>query len=222
MSKTDILNYFYMNSTDLDAITILTIMGIGLLMAAIIYITYKFTYTGVAYSAKFNASNVAILLITIVIMLMISSNIVISLGMVGALSIIRFRTAVKDPRDTVFIFWSIVEGLSVGSQNFKLSIVSTLVIALVIFIMSFSHKRNDKYLLIVRGDEQLQLEEIEQILKKQLRKYSMKAYNASDRTEVIFEMRAKENQCTAVVKDVKALQHAISVNLLLETGETVG
>ncbi len=89
------------------------------------FITYRVTHLSTAYSAKINATNVAITLITAVIMLMISSNIVISLGMVGALSIIRFRTAIKDPWDTVYIFWAVVEeGLAIGSQNFKLSFIA--------------------------------------------------------------------------------------------------
>ena len=84
-----------------------------------------------------------------IIMLMISSNIVISLGMVGALSIIRFRTAIKDSRDTVFIFWAITEGLCVGSQNFKLSIITTLFLAILMLIIGFIPKLYSKYLIVI-------------------------------------------------------------------------
>ena len=137
MGKDEIFNYFYTNSANLGIKTTIIIMLGGLVIGAFIYLTYFFTYRGVAYNARFNASLVVILLICVVIMLMISSNIVISLGMVGALSIVRFRTAVKDSRDTVFIFWSIAEGLSVGSQNFKLALVTTLFIGIVIAGVSF-------------------------------------------------------------------------------------
>lgn len=107
MSKSDIVNMFYQSGASLGGKRILILLLAGLAVGAVIFITYRITYTGVNYSFRFNLSNVVILLITVVIMIMISSNIVITMGMVGALSIIRFRTAIKDPRDTVFIFWSV-------------------------------------------------------------------------------------------------------------------
>ena len=104
MSKEEILSYFYTNSTNYGVKSTLVILLCGLCAGMIIYLTYYVTSEKVVYNRKFNWSLVAFLLITIIIMLMISSNIAISLGMVGALSIVRFRTAVKDSRDTVFIF----------------------------------------------------------------------------------------------------------------------
>lgn len=136
MSKEEIFNYFYTNSVNLGAKQIITIMLSGVLIAAIIYATYYISYRGVSYNSRFNWSLTAILLIAVVIMLMISSNIVISLGMVGALSIVRFRTAVKDSRDTVFIFWAIAEGLCVGSRNLKLALITTLFIAVILLLTS--------------------------------------------------------------------------------------
>ena len=104
MSASQILEWFSLNSVNLTITNIILVMLFGTLIASIIFITYRMTYRGVAYNQNENISNVIVLLVTIVIMLMISSNIVISLGMVGALSIVRFRTAIKDPKDTIFIF----------------------------------------------------------------------------------------------------------------------
>lgn len=109
MSKKDLLDLLNWQNQTIGGRRLLFILCVGLAISAVIFVTYRLTYNGVSYNAKFNISNSVILLITIVIMIMISSNIIISLGMVGALSIVRFRTAIKDPRDTVFIFWSIAE-----------------------------------------------------------------------------------------------------------------
>ena len=107
MTKQDIFNYFYTNSANFGVRNIVFTMLGGLLIGFIIYLTYKFSHRSVSSNQRFNAMLIVVLQISIVIMLMISSNIVISLGMVGALSIVRFRTAIKDPKDTMFIFWSI-------------------------------------------------------------------------------------------------------------------
>ena len=104
MSKSDILQWFGMNTEALTSLRILFVLAVSIAVGAVIFITYRLAYRGVAYDARFNVSNVVLVLISAVIMLMISSNIAISLGMVGALSIVRFRTAIKDPQDTIYIF----------------------------------------------------------------------------------------------------------------------
>lgn len=223
MSKKDILEYFYTNSTELSAQKILIILAFGLIISAIIFITYKITYAGVSYSIKFNSSNVVILLITVVIMLMISSNIVISLGMVGALSIIRFRTAIKDPRDTVYIFWSLVEGLCIGSQNFKLSIISTLVIAIVLLGFSFFTRRQDKYLVIIRGTGIMENDKILEIIRASAKSVRLKASNNSETaSEAIFEAVMKGGVKSELISEIQSQKNVFSVNYLLETGEIVG
>lgn len=223
MSKRDILEWFQTNSSSLTTGRIIAIMLMGLLMAAVIFITYRITYTGVAYNLKFNASNVAILLITIVIMLMISSNIVISLGMVGALSIVRFRTAVKDPRDTVFIFWSIVEGLCIGSQNNKLALVSTLMIALVLLAFSFVMKLGHNYLLIIRGASDLSVEQVREAIKRSAPKSRVKTVNSTELSvEMIVELRLKNELDGKLVADIRSLPGVTAVNWLLESGDSVG
>ena len=103
MSKEEVLGYFYTNSNEYGVKTTLLILLCGLAVGMVIYLTYYITAEKVAYNSKFNWSLVIMHLITVVVMLMISSNIAVSLGMVGALSIVRFRTAVKDSRDTMFI-----------------------------------------------------------------------------------------------------------------------
>lgn len=224
MSKKDIVEWFAVNNASLSGMKILLLLCIGMVLAAIVFMTYKVTYQGVSYNAKFNFSNVIILLITEVIMMMISSNIVVSLGMVGALSIVRFRTAVKDPRDTVYIFWSIVEGLCVGSQNMKLAVVSTLFIAIVIIVSSFAGKRKDSYVLIIRGGEKaVSQEEIEAIIDNYTVKRELETVNRTEfSTEMVYEVRTRKALGMELTEALQAVEAVESVNWLLKSGEMVG
>ncbi len=151
MSKEEVLGYFYTNSSKYGVKTTLIILLCGLAVGMVIYLTYYISSEKIAYNRKFNWSLVIMHLITVVVMLMISSNIAVSLGMVGALSIVRFRTAVKDSRDTMFIFWAMAEGLCVSSQNWRLTFTTVLFIAAVLIFSSKVPGSRNKYLLIVRG-----------------------------------------------------------------------
>ncbi|NBH83650.1 DUF4956 domain-containing protein [bacterium C-53] len=224
MNKKDIVEWFAANSANLSGVKILLLLCIGTALGAVIFMIYKVTYQGVSYNAKFNFSNVIILLITEVIMMMISSNIVVSLGMVGALSIVRFRTAVKDARDTVYIFWAIVEGLCVGSQNMKLAVVSTLFIAIVIVAATFAGRKKDAYVLIIRGGEAaVSQEDVEQVIHQYAVKHELKTVNRTEySTEMVYEIRAKETLNMKLAEEVRAIDAVESVNWLLKTGEMAG
>ena len=109
------------------------------------------THSGTSYSARFNVSLVQITLTTTLVMCVIGNNVALSLGMVGALSIVRFRTAIKDPRDTAYIFWSVGIGICCGVSEFMIAGVGSSVI--LVYLLIFGHVRsNDRYLIIVRGE----------------------------------------------------------------------
>ena len=195
----------------------------GLVIGAIIFVTYYISYKGVAYNIKFNISLVVIMLISIVIMLMISSNSVISLGMVGALSIVRFRTAIKDSRDTVFIFWAIAEGLSIGSQNFKLSLVTTLFIADVLAGSTYLPKMQTKYLVIVSGSDELDEKRVEHALKRAAKYYRLRSSSKSNgRKEIIYEITLGKNGSVRAVSTIADFDGVNTFNLVAESGENVG
>ncbi len=224
MSKEEIFRYFYTNNANLGIKSTLFIMATGLLIGAILYFTYYVSYRGVAYNQKFNLTLVISLLISVVIMLMISSNIVLSLGMVGALSIVRFRTAVKDSRDTIFLFWAIAEGLCVGSQNSKLALVSSLFIAAVIIAASLLPKIFQKYMLIVTGGtETIDIAQLMQELNPYVLDSKLRTANKNQHhQEYIFELRTKGELNVEVIEQLKQLVGVESVNYLIESGETVG
>lgn len=223
MTKSDILDWFSVNNASLDANKILFVLGVGIMVGAIIFVTYRITYSGVNYNAKFNVGNVVMLLIASVIMMMISSNIAISLGMVGALSIVRFRTAIKDTQDTVYIFWSIVEGLCIGAQIYKLAVISVIVIAVVLVAASFYYNAKKKYLIIVRGGQKVNIEEIIQIIESGYKKTCLKAANyGTEHSELIVEVSAKEDIDIKVIDALRQAADVFSVNWLLEMGEHIG
>lgn len=124
---------------------------VALILGMVIYISYKFSHSGAIYSARFNVSLLMLTMVTTLIMNVIGNNIALSLGMVGALSIVRFRTAVKDPRDTAYIFWCIAVGISCGVSYYVMAAIGTGMIFLMMLIMG-AVKSNDRYLLIINSD----------------------------------------------------------------------
>ncbi|MEX1376011.1 MAG: DUF4956 domain-containing protein [Eubacteriales bacterium] len=145
------MNDFLLNNlTDLADLNFKVVLLNNLVTVAtsvFIMLTYRITYTGTAYSKKFNVSLGMMTIVTTFIMSVISNNIALSLGMVGALSIIRFRTAVKDVRDTTFIFWGIAVGISCGVSQYLLAAITSVVIF--IFLMVFGYINDDEKITLV-------------------------------------------------------------------------
>lgn len=224
MSTEELLSYFYTNNTNYNIKRTLIIMGVGLIVGMIIYFTYYISCEKVAYNRKFNWSLVITSLITVVVMLMISSNIAISLGMVGALSIVRFRTAVKDSRDTVFIFWAIAEGLCVSSQNYKLTLVTVLFISIVIIISSKIPGIYNRYLIVIKGsDAAIDTSELEKIIGAKTVNCRLRTANKSEvHQDYIFEVKTKGELELPMLDDLLKISGVESVNYIVESGETVG
>lgn len=122
----------------------------AILAGAVIFLSYRFSHGGAVYSGRFNVSLWMLTLVTTMVMCVIGNNIALSLGMVGALSIVRFRTAVKDARDTAYIFWAIAVGICCGISDFVTALLGSVVIFLLMLAIG-GIKSNTRYLLIVRG-----------------------------------------------------------------------
>lgn len=164
----------------------------ALILGFIIYLSYRFSHSGAVYSARFNVSLLMLTLITTMIMNVIGNNIALSLGMVGALSIVRFRTAIKDSRDTTYIFWCIAVGICCGVSYYTLAFIGTGLIFLVMLIFG-SVKANDRYLLIVHANKESAGKEIENVILIQYRGKAVLrvANHAGSRLEYIYELSAK-------------------------------
>ena len=136
--KDNFLSGFSLSTQNLTLPNVLISLGIAFLLGMVIYFIYKKTYRGVLYSHSFNLSLIMLSMVTTLVIMCISSAPALSLGMVGALSIVRFRTAVKDPMDTVYMFWAIAVGITVGANFILFSIIGTLVIAVILLVLSFT------------------------------------------------------------------------------------
>ena len=168
----------------------------------------------------FGVTLIVILLIAAVIMLMISSNIVISLGMVGALSIVRFRTAIKDSRDTVYIFWAITEGLCTGSQNYQMAILTSVCVACVLIVSSLIPLHINKYIVVLHiGKEKPEQKQLEEILSKVSKSSVIRTMNMEEESgEIIIEVKSKKGICLDDVELLKTLPGVVSVNWIEESG----
>ena len=149
--KHDLYQYLANQGGNMTVREIAICFAAALVIAFIIFISYRVSHATTVYSAKFNVSLVMLTIVTTLIMSVIGNNVALSLGMVGALSIVRFRTAVKDPRDTAYIFWCIAAGVCCGIQDFTVATIGSATVFFVMLILG-NVKSNDRYLLIVRGN----------------------------------------------------------------------
>ena len=202
--------------------TVFLILIIAFIVAMIIYLTYKNTYTGVMYNPRFNVSLVMITMVTTIVMVVIGSNISVSLGMVGALSIIRFRTAVKDPRDTAFIFWGVVSGLACGTQNYTIVLAGSIVICLVLFIFKKVSASDDKYLLIVKGKD-LDTNKVDKVVEQNTKYFSCKGkYIKNNDVELIYDIKLKKKNDDRIISILNESKNIETVNLVANNTDTMG
>ena len=165
MSTQDIIKKSVLEgfSTDISVSQIIAVLGVTLLIALYIYIIYRLCSNSNFYSKDFNKTLAVIPIITAAIVLAIQSNLVISLGMVGALSIVRFRNAVKNPLDLLFLFWAISVGIICGAGLFSVAVIMSLAVTILVFLLDLIKAPNAPYLLVVQRenkDIELQLKDI--------------------------------------------------------------
>ncbi len=203
--------------------TVLLVLLVAFLVSLIIYLTYKNTYTGVLYNPRFNVSLIMITMVTTMVMVVIGSNISVSLGMVGALSIIRFRTAVKDPRDTAFIFWCVVSGLACGTQNYTIVIVGSVFICLILFLFKKYTTKNNKYVLIIKG-KSFDLKEVEKTLDKKLKDYICKGkYISVNGMETIYDVKIKDSKISDdIIVSLSKVSGVNTINIVSSNTDTMG
>lgn len=176
---------------DLTWQMILVNVVMSAVIGMVIYVSYAVSHRGTIYSKKFNVSLIVLTILTCTVMTVIGNNIALSLGMVGALSIVRFRTAIKDSRDTVYIFWTIIVGICCGVQNFFVASIGSAVVFLVLLVLG-SVKSDSRMLLIIRGDRQIELDVESLVFKRFGDKVVLRVKNTtSSHIEFIYELSEK-------------------------------
>lgn len=197
---------------------VITTMSVALVFSFIIYFVYKFTCDNVIYSKKFNVTMALMTMVTAAIIMSMQANVVVSLGMVGALSIVRFRTAIKEPKDLLFLFWAIANGIIIGAGIYSIAFVLAIILPIALLVFEKLPGNKIPYLLVVTLDS-LEIEEkIIQVLKENKVKYRVKSKNvSSSSTDVIYEL--SNNKIEELIKDVSKENGIKFINLITQDGE---
>lgn len=204
-----------------DLFDLLFSLLLALAIALIISQVYKYTHRGMNYELNFMTTLVFLAPIVAVVMLFIRGDLVLSLGLIGSLSIIRFRTPIKDTRDMVFLFWAIAVGLGCGTYNWIVVIISSIVIVIVMFVLHFANygrPRNNDFVLVVTGTSTLQNEALDELVHRYTTEARVRSQEIEeDFWEVIFELRfppLTDRLTDKLIRDIKNIDGVTKVSLL--------
>ncbi|MCI8821797.1 MAG: DUF4956 domain-containing protein [Lachnospiraceae bacterium] len=188
------------------------------LLALYVFMIYRLVTRKVFYSKSFNISLAALSLITAAIILAMQSNLVISLGMVGALSIIRFRTAIKDPMDLVFLFWSISIGIICGAGLYEVALVTSVAVTVCILVLDLLPVAKAPVMLVVNSSLPDGEAAVLEVVGRYARAYKVKSRNLSrDRLDLVVELRVRDE--SGLIKEVAGLEGMCSASLIAHDGE---
>ena len=198
-----------------------TIIGLAaaLLLGLFIFVIYKKTLTGVMYSSGFALTLIGLSLVTTLVIMAVTSHVVLSLGMVGALSIIRFRTAIKEPVEIVFLFWSLAVGIVVGAGLLPLAVIGSALIGVILLLFANRKVRNDPYILVLNCTDETAEHAALDVLKKDTEHYTVKSKTITTAgIELTAELRGK-NASTDFVNTIAHLPGVGSATLVSYNGE---
>lgn len=209
---------FLQNSSNITAVSIGLTLLLAFVVGVFIFNIYKKTYQSVVYTKSFNISLIMMTMVTSLVILAVTSNVVLSLGMVGALSIVRFRSAVKDPMDIVFMFWSIAAGIIIGAGFYMLGIVGSLVLGIILYVMSRQTKQETPYMLLVNMADGLAEKQVLDRIKSGTDKYLVRSKTVQPSgMELTIEVRVKEDELSFVNDLLKIEQ--VSGAMLVSSNE---
>lgn len=209
-----------MENNTLSTASICITLGIAILFCIYIYAVYYLSQKKSFYNKQFNIVLGVLPIITAGIILAMQSNLVISLGMVGALSIVRFRTAVKEPKDMLFLFWSIGIGIILGARNYELALLISIVVTILLFLLELVPEGRASVLLVVNMDGEGREDELMPAVQKLTQSYKVKSRNRTmDGTDLIIECRTKQEG--ELLDAVSSLGHVISASVIARDGEAV-
>lgn len=210
---------FLQSITSFSALDMVIAMCLAFALGTFIYTVYKKTYTGVMYSAGFGVSLLGLTLVTTLIILAVTSNIILSLGMVGALSIVRFRTAIKEPLDIVFLFWAIAAGIVLGAGLLPLAVLGSLFIGIILVVFVNKKSVDSPFILIIRTEGEQQDNAILNQIRKSVKRHSIKSKTIYDSgMELTYEIRLKESS-TDFMQDIKGIPGVKNTALVSYNGD---
>ena len=219
-SDSGLSEYFTSQFVNLTPWKILIGLLLGCLVGLVIAFVYRRCYRGVLYSPTFALTLMMLTLITTPVVMCIKSNISLSMGMVGALSIVRFRTAVKDPMDTAYMFWALTMGILLGAEMYIHALMVVLVIGAIMFVISFLHLgKSNAYLLVVHYDDYAE-QDITQLLRRTVKQRKLRSKTVTrSGAEMTVEVRLDNKQdLVAAVLNLEGVHDATLVACQTEAG----
>ena len=223
MSFNDIFKSdFLENVTSVGIGDMLLALGLSFCLGLFILFIYKKTYAGVMYSASFGVTLLGLTMITTMVILAVTSNVVLSLGMVGALSIVRFRTAIKEPTDLVFLFWAIAAGIVLAAGMLPLAIIGSIIIGVILLLFANRKVNTRPYILSVRCANTAAENSVAAIVTADCEKSCLKSKSVrSEQIDLNYEVRLKDNDQSFVNK-ISAVAGVSSAVLVSYNGEYMG
>lgn len=216
MSFNDIFkSSFLENITSVSVIDMIIALVLAFGLGMFIFLVYKKTYSGVMYSSSFATTLVALTMITTVVILAVTSNVVLSLGMVGALSIVRFRTAIKEPLDIAFLFWSIAIGIVLAAGMIPLAIIGSVIIGIILLIFVNRKSHKNPYIVVIRCDGHESETKAITFLNSNTERCVVKSKTAQKgNVELNLEIRLKDDNTDFVnaLADMQGVQSAVLVS----------
>ena len=213
---------FLENITSVSVLDMLISIVLAFGMGMFIFLVYKKTYSGVMYSANFGTTLVALTMITTVVILAVTSNVVLSLGMVGALSIVRFRTAIKEPLDIAFIFWSIAVGIVLAAGMIPLAVIGSVVIGIILLVFVNRKSHSNPYIVVLRCNGHDSETKAKAFLNGKTERCIIKSKTAQKgMVDVNMEIRLKDEN-TDFVNELAAMDGVQSAVLVSYNGDYMG
>jgi len=213
---------FLTNVTSVTILDMVIAMVLAFCLGLFIFYVYRKTYTGVMYSSSFGVTLIALTLITTLVILAVTSNVVLSLGMVGALSIVRFRTAIKEPLDIAFLFWSIAAGIVLAAGMIPLAVFGSVLIGVILMIFVNRKTHTNPYIVVVTCADHESEKAVTEYLKKTTLRSVVKSKTAQKgQIELNMEIRLKDDNTDFVneLADMNGVGHAVLVSY---NGEYMG
>lgn len=213
---------FIENIASVSMLDMAIAMALAFLIGIFIFFVYKKTFSGVMYSSSFGVTLVALTMITTLVILAVTSNVVLSLGMVGALSIVRFRTAIKEPLDIAFLFWAIAVGIVLAAGMIPLAVIGSIIIGVVLLVFVNRKSHFNPYLIVINCDSHASEENAKNYLKDKVNKCTVKSKTAqSGSVELTLEIRLKDDN-TDFINELSAMNGINSAVLVSYNGDYMG
>ncbi len=213
---------FIENIASVSVLDMAIALVLAFLMGLFIFFIYKKSYSGVMYSASFGVTLIALSLITTILIMTVASNVVLSLGMVGALSIVRFRAAIKEPMDIAFLFWAIAVGIVLAAGLILLAVAGSVFIGVVLLIFAQKKTVDSPYILIVHCENGQIEKQTKEFVKAHVKRINVKSKSVTGgQVELNYEVRLQNDDCD-FVNELEAMEGVSRVVLVSYNGDYMG